>query len=109
MAARVAAHLGAIGLALALHERDPFRRIPVRMNVDDAHARGRALRARVTRACQQCGGGTGQKSTPRRHRYPPLERYVMRNPVSVSSPRKRGPIFQSRWLWVPALAGTTVT
>src|SRR5215831_11327080 len=24
-----------------------------------------------------------------------------------SPPRKRGPIFQSRWLWVPACAGTT--
>src|SRR6516164_4861395 len=24
-----------------------------------------------------------------------------------SSPRKRGPIFQRRWLWVPACAGTT--
>src|SRR5262249_40275835 len=24
-----------------------------------------------------------------------------------SSPRRRGPIFQSRWLWVPACAGTT--
>ena len=24
----------------------------------------------------------------------------------LSSPRKRGPIFQSRWLWVPAFAGT---
>src|SRR5215471_16583665 len=26
---------------------------------------------------------------------------------SMSSPRKRGPIFQRRWLWVPAFAGTT--
>src|SRR5262249_15269869 len=26
----------------------------------------------------------------------------------LSSPRKRGPIFQRRWLWVPAFAGTTV-
>src|SRR5262249_30965491 len=25
----------------------------------------------------------------------------------LSSPRTRGPIFQSRWLWVPAFAGTT--
>src|SRR5713101_7282833 len=37
----------------------------------------------------------------------------MRNPAdcrhgtTLSSPRKRGPIFQSRWLWVPAFAGTT--
>src|SRR5262245_53270340 len=27
----------------------------------------------------------------------------------LSSPRKRGPIFQSRWLWVPACAGTTAS
>src|SRR6516225_7374223 len=27
----------------------------------------------------------------------------------LSSPRKRGPIFQRRWLWVPAYAGTTAT
>src|SRR5215467_3325677 len=27
--------------------------------------------------------------------------------VPLSSPRTRGPIFQSRWLWVPAFAGTT--
>src|SRR5262249_61382034 len=26
----------------------------------------------------------------------------------LASPRKRGPIFQRRWLWVPAFAGTTV-
>src|ERR671937_2084311 len=26
----------------------------------------------------------------------------------LSSPRKRGPIFQRRWLWVPAFAGTTI-
>src|SRR5215813_12452758 len=25
----------------------------------------------------------------------------------LSSPRKRGPIFHTRWLWVPACAGTT--
>src|SRR5262249_29949173 len=28
-------------------------------------------------------------------------------PLAPSSPRKRGPIFQRRWLWVPAFAGTT--
>jgi len=28
-------------------------------------------------------------------------------PSPLSPPRKRGPIFQSRWLWVPAFAGTT--
>src|SRR6516165_856819 len=28
---------------------------------------------------------------------------------TLSSPRKRGPIFQRRWLWVPAYAGTTAT
>src|SRR5262249_54827243 len=27
----------------------------------------------------------------------------------VSSPRRRGPIFQRRWLWVPAFAGTTAS
>jgi tripartite-type tricarboxylate transporter receptor subunit TctC len=27
--------------------------------------------------------------------------------ISPSSPRKRGPIFQRPWLWVPAFAGTT--
>src|SRR5215475_11404779 len=27
----------------------------------------------------------------------------------LSSPRKRGPIFQRRWLWVPAFAGTTAS
>jgi hypothetical protein len=30
------------------------------------------------------------------------------NNIELSSPRKRGPIFQNRWLWVPAFAGTTV-
>src|SRR5215475_9706725 len=32
----------------------------------------------------------------------------MRQPRTLSSPRKRGPILQRRWLWVPAFAGTTV-
>src|SRR5262245_53650019 len=32
---------------------------------------------------------------------------VIDDSLSMSSPRKRGPIFQSRWLWVPAFAGTT--
>src|SRR5258708_15674413 len=38
-----------------------------------------------------------------------LLRYVNRprQLTRLSSPRKRGPIFQSRWLWVPAFAGTT--
>ena len=28
---------------------------------------------------------------------------------NVSSPRKRGPIFQRRWLWIPACAGMTAS
>src|SRR5262249_17053801 len=34
-------------------------------------------------------------------------RGLARHHVLASSPRKRGPIFQRRWLWVPACAGTT--
>src|SRR5262245_17130514 len=39
MTARIAADLGAVGIALTLQKRDPFRRIPVGMYVDDANAR----------------------------------------------------------------------
>jgi hypothetical protein len=73
IAALVTPHLGAVGVALALQQRHPFGRIPVRMNVDHFYARylGRLLRARIDRAAQKCGRRAGEKSTACEHRISP--------------------------------------
>src|SRR5262249_33452430 len=60
-------------------------------------------------ATQRCAGG--QVSTL--HCREMSAELTFRNQVSEhvtppSSPRKQGPTFQSRWLWVPAFAGTTL-
>src|SRR5262245_30119573 len=56
---------------------------------------------------------TWARSRARRGSSPPCRRTlsfgrsVITNLRCLSSPRKRGPIFQRPWLWVPACAGTT--
>src|SRR5262249_18233114 len=67
-------------------------------------------RARRSRPQRRDGGrARARAGNAARRRLEPHPRAVQVVVITLllSSPRKRGPIFQSRWLWVPACAGTT--